>query len=212
MSDTMERWMRSEAKHDEEEERRRILKEKPSVFSSFLTLPRLMFITINPNKGSDGDLRINRIGKWSDFLKRYSDNFLIIMEVKHNIHFHALVSMRDDKPVKGVKGVHFKIDPVSKPASFIEDGMPVYIAESVGELVSSSVITPEEADILLERRINAYYAAKPAKAKAQRANSKRTKLDHIVDIIRYMNKESPSVRYMNYVYILNSKSEPVILS
>lgn len=178
---------------------------KPGLFS-LSKKPRLHFITINPNKGSVGTLRVNKIGKWSDYLRRFSSNYFIVREQKNNIHFHILASL--DTELKFIKGIHFNVRPVSDKSKYV-DPSESYVAEAerLGGMIEAGVLTTGEADTLLD----AFVAKqKQEQRDAQRRNKsflQDRKDNKLFNIFKYMCKEDPCNIYEDYVFCFNGEIE-----
>lgn len=188
-----------------------IIQNKKSIYQNtydskdlfmFSKLPRLHFVTINPNKGLDSKLRINKIGKWSDYLKRFSKNYFIVRESEKNYHFHALVSL--DKDLKFVKHVHFDVRPVSdKPK--IPDTRHQFVceAERLGGLVDGGVLTSGEADVLLEAFEKKQTQEQREKQRQMKSFLRDKKDNKLFNIFRYMLKENPSILFEDYILYID---------
>lgn len=165
--------------------------QEDDVVKLFLKLPRLVFVTINANKGLDFNLRLNKIGKWSDFLRKISSNFLIVRELTNGIHFHALVSLNKDKKMKYIKHVHFNYQEVSaKPQ--IPD------REFDHMVLCESGLTGEEVDAVLDVRA----AAKKKRRKALALTGSMSKTECSVRrIVHYILKDNPSKVFEDYIYM-----------
>lgn len=164
------------------------------VCDMFEKLPRLIFLTINPNKGLDYKLRINKIGKWSDFIRKFSSNFLIVRELTGGIHFHALISMNKNKDIKYIKNVHFNCQDVSGKAN-IPDRELEYI-----DLCESLETREEVAAVLAVRK------EERRKVSKDRLLSSLTKKQlNIHRIIRYVLKDSPREVLVDYLAFKGDK-------
>lgn len=165
----------------------------------------LNFITINPNKGLNGSLRVNKISKWSDYLRRYSDHFFIVREKEHNIHFHAIVSL--NKELKFVKGVHFNVQPVldnnnNKHSYMTRTEVLTYQMERLGELIEAGLST-EEADEVLQLHMQRHDALQRDKQRKSRAFLQDKKDNKLYNIFLYMIKEEPSIQFEDYVFCID---------
>lgn len=160
----------------------------------FEKLPRLVFITINPNKGLDLNLRINKIGKWSDFLRKISSNFIIVRELTGGIHFHALVSLNKDKQMKYIKNVHFNYQEVSGKCVIPDKGFEfMNLTESLESIA--------EVEAVLEIRKN----ERRELTKIINDRSKTKKQQNVDRIIRYILKDSPRFNLVSYIFIKGDK-------
>lgn len=79
---------------------------KPSVVAALkkCSLSDLFFITIKDNTQSD---RWTKLGKVSDWLRRYYKTYIVVKGTANGIHFHALAGGRTNKRITYQKGVHF---------------------------------------------------------------------------------------------------------
>lgn len=171
----------------------------PNMLSGeFEKLPRLVFITINPNKGLDFNLRINKVGKWSDFLRKISDNFIIVRELTGGIHFHALVSLNKDKQMKYIKNVHFNYQEVS--------GKPV-VPDKAGEYMDlcESLETLKEVEAVLQIRKE----ERRERLKQISTSSKTKKAINVDRIINYIFKDGPSIPMEDYIYLSKNKIQTI---
>lgn len=177
---------------------------------AFSNLPRLHFITINPNKGLDGKLRINKIGKWSDYLRKYSKNYFIVRESEKCYHFHALASL--DKELKFQKNVHFNVQPVSGTSPKYPNFSEMWIAqiERTGELVEQGLLTSEEAGLLADAFIAKKREAYREKQKALRPILKTNKENKLYNIFRYMLKENPTQLFDDYILMYKGTVVPAL--
>lgn len=175
---------------------------KEELFTKFSSLPRLKFVTINPNKGIK-DMPKTRVGKWFDLLKRCSNNFFIVREHTNGIHFHALVSILDGAEIKPQRGIHFDIKDVSKPFK----GMPDKMNE-LTHLVCELGLSPEEAESVMSIRND---KAK-ARSKIAKPIASARKADDISRIINYMLKDGPEKPFEDYILWIDCKYESIYQS
>lgn len=73
-------------------------------------LKRLFFITIKDNTQKT---RWTKIGKINDWIKRYSDDYIIVKGTEGGIHFHLLAGLKPHKELKFQKGIHFYVKNLS---------------------------------------------------------------------------------------------------
>lgn len=166
----------------------------------FTTLPRIVFLTINPNKG----LKVcanTKIGKWTNILKTMSDNFVITKEETGGYHFHAIMSLKKDIKLRYIKNVHFKyIDVSNKP--YIPENTYSDLCESVGELIPHT--NPQLRDEVLNKIVQARKEATSAHNKQQQPIRKSRKLTNITKVIQYITKDNP-IGLDNIVFIKDGR-------
>lgn len=175
----------------------------PSIIrEQFVKLPRLMFITINPNKGLDDTLRVCKIGKWSDYLRKISSDFIIVRERKNGYHFHALFSLKKDKKINYIKNIHFKLDAVSGESNYVEDTTYESMCEDIGSMGGTENDVKEAYDEYKEDR--------KVITKIINQRSKTKKEENVSRILNYLFKESPSLNMVDLVLLKEAKLQMFI--
>lgn len=78
----------------------------PNTLRVFAKYPksRLIFVTIKDN-GQNG--RWTKIGKVNDWIRRYSDLYIIVRGMTGGIHFHLLAGLKPNRHPRPAKGIHF---------------------------------------------------------------------------------------------------------
>lgn len=69
-------------------------------------LSRLVFVTINDNSHKT---RFDKIGKCSDWIRRYSDCYYVVKGTVGGTHHHLLAGLKKDVNLIPHKGIHFNI-------------------------------------------------------------------------------------------------------
>lgn len=183
------------------------------IVSFFSRLPRLRFITIKSLLDNE---KHQKIGYWSDRLRKISSNFYIIAEKNNNSsknHYHALVSVDNNEIPKSwyLKGVHIMDKPVGNLGEPSKPVIPESLEESE-HIIYGSVCSPtlgsKKSELLLERIFT--LELHKMKNRARVRHSTNRKIWHIESVMSYLNKELdiPS-QYFNYILIINKMSHRI---
>lgn len=159
--------------------------------------PRLMFITINPNKGLDDTLRVCKVSKWSDYLRKISSDFIIVRERKNGYHFHALFSLKKGAKIKYIKNIHFRLDAVSGESNYAEDTTYQDMCEDIADTGGT------EDDV--KEAYAEYKEDKKVITKIITEKSKTKKEENVSRIINYLFKEGPALNLVDLIYMKQSK-------
>lgn len=182
------------------------------IVSFFSRLPRLRFITIKSLLDNE---KHQKIGYWSDRLRKISSNFYIIAEKNNNSpknHYHALVSVDVEIPKKWyLKGVHY----MDKPVGNLWEASKPIIPESLEESehiiygpVCSPTLGSKKSEALLDRMLTLELHKMKNRARVRHLTNR--KIWHIESVMSYLNKELdvPS-QYFNYILIINRRSHRI---
>lgn len=173
------------------------------LFGKFKDLPRLHFLTINPNSGHDTTIRLNKIGKWSDHIKKVSNNFFIVKEIEAtSTHFHALLSLEEGKSFNFLKGIHMRLDVIGKEKKIPLEMTEQDHRESLIDLLETGDIDIRELEAIVEQRM-----IKQKKRICETALfCKERKKGHVNRVLIYMLKEKPDKCYDDYITMIDNKT------
>lgn len=183
-------------------------------------LKSLFFITIKDNTQKS---RWVKIGKISDWIRRYSDDFVIVRGMEGGIHFHLLAGIRKNANIRYQKGIHFLSKDMtnntcstnSYDASVAYDnfqGRCKYDAIRESKLMNKTceVLEPYQQELLLTicSSIREYHNRIKKKKAASIAKNKKHK--DILNIIDYLYKnlnetrENAITQYVDYIVRINN--------
>lgn len=174
--------------------------KKQSLYSFFHGLPRLVMVTIHPNKGME-ECRLTKLGKWSDHLRKMSDNFLIVREKTGGFHFHGLMSLKPGAKLKYLKNIHTRYDEVNNssgnfiPKTFVDD------VESAIYILEKNEIDPRQCRDLLDTMIELNTIKRKSQSREISAFCRDRKMGHVTRIVNYILKDKPTNVYEDYILI-----------
>lgn len=170
-----------------------ILSITPSTYTRY-PRKRLVFITIKDNSQKT---RWVQIGKINDWIRKYSTTYAIVRGTENGTHFHILAGLKDDKPMRFQKGIHFHVKYLTKKTgSFTRDDQQWALegkdmADSIRakNIIHTQYNLTDDQQMALQgicdeiRKINDRKVAR-----ASRVKSLTRKEKDIQDVIDYLHK------------------------
>lgn len=183
-----------------------------TVVKGFMKYPcsRLCFFTVKDNTHST---KWDKIGKVNDWIRRYSDCYIVVKGTNGGTHFHGLAGIKPNHTPRYQKGIHMHLQYVNQkkeeiPPDFLElaksADMRTYIISNNFEEQSRNLF-PEQQDILraICKGINKYWSAKRTREKTTVRKTKKE--NSILRIINYLDvnlqepRDNDISKYTDYV-------------
>lgn len=147
----------------------------------------VFFVTVKDNRK---DTRWSKIGKVSDWMRKYSDTYYLVRGVSGGIHFHAVCVLKQGCVIRYQKGIHMNVRPLSDRKCDLtrEEVEEMKIGkekcEHFRELRIMRIGDPNCA--IIASMIRKYWESK--KARGGRIRRKLVKNDSIERMVMYLEK------------------------
>lgn len=172
---------------------------------------RILFFTVKDNTHST---KWDTIGKINDWIRRYSDLYIIVRGMEDGVHFHGLAGIKINNTPKCQKGIHMCLktinDTKKADIDYIElkkgKEKALFFTNERVEDLTADVLTPNQQDCLrvIVLAIRRYWHNKQVKVATTLRNTK--KIDSIRRIISYLEKnlaeprEEDVEQYVDYIF------------
>lgn len=154
---------------------------------------RILMITIRDPQQNTKWLGLSKIRSW---LKRYSDDHIIVRGLVGGTHFHLLAGIKPKVNIKPQKGIHFHIVALNEKAPAITFDTPEETQDRLKvihyrhlryeDLTRNVHVQRQEHISSIAAMIKAYWKKKTGRIKREQAKSKKEL--NIVRIINYLQK------------------------
>lgn len=182
-----------------------------SFCQKFKSKPRLFFITVQPYKKSKNHKKLQKIGKINDWIRKYSDTFLIVQETNKGAqdkHYHILASLNKkprDLPDGFKQSAHMRIYTLKVGKNTIREidyFMQFLIPNPTEKFEKKDTFsTPKDRANYVASMIRDYW--RKSEKKKKKNHKILVKKNNISKIILYCFKEIPDpYLYENYIFKL----------
>lgn len=168
--------------------------EKEDTINNLLKYPfsRLAFITIRDPSQKTKWTEMSKIRTW---IRRYSDDYVIVRGMSGGIHFHLLAGIKINKTIKPQKGIHFHIKYLNDKTEIYYDSpeevqsrlkREYYRHEKFEEITSEIDINCQCIISQITAMIKTYWKRKRQQQKKQKVSDKKMK--KIISVINYLQQ------------------------
>lgn len=165
---------------------------------------KLFFITIKDNSQKTKWITI---GKVNDWVRRYSDNYIICRGRLGGLHFHLICYANKSNSFKCPKGIHMNIQQVDKTKQIIpftdEDKEDILKAKYYGEIRDFRVQTRLQIPIqclYISSIIKAHFEKRKRRIKRLEARTKyELAIQRVIDYLHKNLLENPEDERLQYI-------------
>lgn len=153
---------------------------------------RLLFVTIKDN-GQNGPW--TKIGKVRDWIKLYSDKYIIVKGTAGGIHFHLLAGIKKNAVPRSRSGIHFHMTTINKTERDIVDPIEIRDSQQIADIIRENKVAR-----IGYGKLDPFQQCKLLEIAAAIRNHFRKKKIKQQTQVRKTKKQESIIRLLDYLY------------